>query len=300
MSFRVELLRFSLRHFWKDRDGARPDVPAIRRSLDRTARYMRVPKRVEVSAVDAGGVPALRFVTPRSRRDRHLLYLHGGGYCYGTPSLYRDLVWRLADEAEAVALCIDYRLAPEHPFPAAVDDAALAYRWMLANGALPGRTAILGDSAGGGLTFGTLLRLRDDDVPMPAAAAGLSPWADMTLSGTTIRTNAKADPMLNATQARYLAEWYVGAGDPKNPYVSPIFGDAAGLPPSLIQVGDDEIVRDDAERLAARLRAAGCTTELEVWPRMPHVWHMHARYLPEARQAIAGIGSFIKRHMTSD
>jgi monoterpene epsilon-lactone hydrolase len=192
-------------------------------------------------------------------------------------------------------LCIDYRLAPEHPFPAALDDAVAAYRWLLADGADPRRIAIIGDSAGGGLTFGTLLRLRDEGVAMPAAAAGISPWTDLALTGETLRTNAEADPMLNAAQAPAYARLYLGEADPKHPYASPLYGDARGLPPSLIQVGSDEILLSDAERLAANLRQAGVITELEIWPRMPHVWHLFVRVLPEARRAISQIGDFVRR-----
>lgn len=300
MSVRAEVLRFALRHLSKGRDDELPDVPAIRRNLTNIARFIpNPPKGTDAVRVDAGGVAAVHVATPRSRRDRHVLYLHGGGYNYGSPSLYRDFIWRIADATEARVLCIDYRLAPEHPFPAAVDDAAGAYRWLLAAGAAPGRMAIIGDSAGGGLTFATLLRLRDEHVPLPAAAAGLSPWTDLTLSGPSVRSNASADPMLNANQARFLANRYLAGADPAHPYASPLFGDPTGLPPSLLQVGDDEILRDDAVRMAERMRKAGCAAELEIWPRMPHVWQLYARFLPEGRQAVERIGRFVTRQMDS-
>jgi acetyl esterase/lipase len=156
--------------------------------------------------------------------------------------------------------------------------------------------AVMGDSAGGGLTFATLLRLRDEGDPLPAVAAALSPWTDLSLSGDSIRRNAEADPMLNAMHAKFLADCYLGGADPAQPYASPLFGDHTGLPPSLIQVGDDEILHDDAASMADRMRRAGCTAELEIWPRMPHVWQIYARFLPEARQAIERIGSFARQH----
>jgi epsilon-lactone hydrolase len=300
MSIRAEVLRFALRHLVKGRDDELPDIAAIRRNLKNIERFMpNPPKGTDVVEVDAGGVQAIEVATPRSRRDRYVLYLHGGGYNYGSPALYRDFTWRIADATEARVLCIDYRLAPEHPFPAAVDDAAGAYRWLLAAGAAPGRMAIMGDSAGGGLTFGTLLRLRDEHVPLPAAAVGLSPWTDLTLSGPSVRTNANADPMLNANQARFLANCYLPGADPTHPSASPLFGDPTGLPPSLLQVGGDEILRDDAVQMAERMRQAGCLAELEVCPRMPHVWQLYAWFLPEARQAVERIGRFIRQQMKS-
>jgi acetyl esterase/lipase len=293
MSVRAELLRVALRAV--KGKGGNPDIASMRRNMERFQRITpKPPKRVTVTALSAGGVPAVRVETPLSRQQCHVLYLHGGGYVYGSPALYRDFTWRIADATAARLLCIDYRLAPEHRFPAAVDDAVAAYHWLLADGADPRRIAVMGDSAGGGLTFAMLLRLRDQGVPLPAAAAGLSPWADLSLSGGTYQSNAKADPMLSASQTTTFAQYYLGSVDPRHPHASPIYGDPRGLPPSLIQVGSDEILRDDAECMARRLREAGCRTELEVWPRMPHVWHLFARILPEARQAIARIGEFVR------
>ena len=198
-----------------------------------------------------------------SRPDHHILYLHGGAYIYGSPLLYRDLSWRIADAARAVVWMLDYRLAPEHPFPAALDDAACAYRWLLAQGADPRRIAVMGDSAGGGLTFGTLLKLRDEGEPMPAAAAGLSPWTDLTITSASSRLFAKTDPMLNLGDVKHYVPGIWATRDRRNPYASPVFGDPAGLPPSLIQAGDDEMLRDDAVTMAERLQAAGVPAELD-------------------------------------
>jgi acetyl esterase/lipase len=255
----------------------------------------RPPKTTNVVSLTVGGVPAVRVATPRSRDDRHVLYLHGGGYVCGSPAHYRDFIWRIADAAAARVLVIDYRLAPEHPFPAAVDDAVAAYRWLLSQGADPRRMTIMGDSAGGGLTFATLLRLRDERVPLPAAAVALSPWTDLALTGETHRRNARSDPMLSPKHATTFAKHYLAGADSKHPYASPLYGDPRGLPPALIQVGSDEILRDDAERIADRLRIAACAVELEIWPRMPHVWHLFARILPESRQAIDRIGEFVRK-----
>ena len=297
MSLRAELLRLGLR--WsKRRAGPDPEIASIRARLEAIKRIVPgPPKGTQATKVDAGGVKAVLVAMPQSRRDRHVLYLHGGAYSYGSPSHYRDFIWRIAAAAAARVLCIDYRLAPEHPFPAALDDAISAYRWLLADGAAPARTAVMGNSAGGGLVLATLLRLRDEGLPLPGAAVVMSPWTDLALTGASLRTNAAADPMLKAEQAPTLASYYLGGADPRNPYASPLYGDPAGLPPTLIQVGSDEILRDDAVRMADKMRAAGCRVEIEVWPRMPHVWQMYARVVPEARQAVERIGAFLRKEL---
>jgi epsilon-lactone hydrolase len=295
MSLRAELLRLALR--WsKRRPAPASDILALRRQLDRVKRWIPGPPAgTEETQLDAGGVPAVCVTTPRSLANRHVLYLHGGAYNYGAPEFYRDFIWRIATAASARVLCIDYRLAPEHPFPAAVDDAAAAYRWLVADGAAPQQTALAGDSAGGGLVFALLLRLRDDGMPLPAAAAALSPWTDLTISGQSYRINDARDPMLRTADAARFASSYLAGADPRHPYASPLHGDPAGLPPSLIQVGSDEIMYDDAVGMNAKLRAAGCRAEIEIWPRMPHVWPLFARVVPEGRRAVARIGSFLQK-----
>ena len=190
-------------------------------------------------------------------------------------------------------LYFDYRLAAEHPFPAALDDAVTVYRW-LAKRINPKRIAVVGDSAGGGLAFGTLYRLRDEGLPLPAAAVAISPWTDLALTGPSLQSNAAADPMMDVTRLPAFADCYLAGADARHPYASPLYGDPAGLPPTLIQVGSDEILRDDSLRMAERLKAAGCHAELEIWPRMPHAWHLYARILPEGRQAIARAGRFVQ------
>jgi acetyl esterase/lipase len=295
MSVRSELLRLALRGGVKWISRPDPDIGAIRRRLEAIKCIVpRPPRDTDETHLSADGLPAVRVTGPRSRDGHHILYLHGGAYSYGSAAHYRDFFWRVAGATAAGVLCIDYRLAPEHPFPAAVDDAVRAYRWLLAQGADPRRVAFMGDSAGGGLAFGALLRLRDERAPMPAAAVGLSPWTDLALSGPSIERNAKADPMLNANQARTFAHHYLAGADPRTPYASPLHGDPSGLPPALIQVGSDEILRDDAEGLASNLRSRACSVELEVWPRMPHVWHLFARVIPEGRRAIERVGDFVR------
>ncbi len=296
---RSELARLGLRWFIKRRRYA--TVAAARQSLLAAARWIPRPRAgTEVRRIDAGGVPGEVITTPASRPDRHVLFLHGGGYVTGSPALYRHFTWRIATAARARVLALDYRLAPEHPFPAALDDSVAAYLWLVGGMGDPRRTAVMGDSAGGGLALALLSRLRDDGLDLPAAAIALSPWTDLALAGASLSLNARSDPMLNAADARLFAECYLAGADPRHPYASPLYGNPAGLPPTLIHVGSDEILRDDAVRMAAALREAGCRVEIEVWRRMPHVWHLFAPVLPEAKQAIANIGAFVDQVLPSD
>jgi epsilon-lactone hydrolase len=234
------------------------------------------------------------ITTPASETHRHVLFLHGGAFIIGSPRLYRHLTWRIADAAHARVLAVDYRLAPEHPFPAALEDALAAYKWLLADGADPRRIVIMGDSAGGGLVFSLMLRLRDEGCPLPAAAVALSPWTDLALTGDSLKSNASCDPLINGDDPPLFVADYLGGADPRAPYVSPLYGNLAGLPPTMIQVGSDEVLHDDAVRMADRMRTAGCQVELEVWARMPHVWHVFVPLIPEARRAIDRIGAFVR------
>ncbi len=273
-------------------------VEQKRRRAARAARLLPgPPPGTRTLAVDAGGVRADWIATRAWQPGRHILFLHGGGFIAGSPALYRNLTWRIAAATHARVLSVDYRLAPEHPFPAALDDAVTAYRWLLAEGANPERIAVMGDSAGGGLTLSLLLRLRDDGVPLPAAAVAVSPWTDLAMTGRSFTANAGADPLLSTDQARRFVGYYLAGADPRSPYISPLYGEPAGLPPTIIQVGSDEVLRDDAVRMAERMRAAGCRVELEIWPRMPHVWHLFAPVLPEAHRAIRRIGAFVTEAM---
>jgi epsilon-lactone hydrolase len=295
MSVRAEFLRLGLRWMVKRRSRREMDAEAIRRSIVTIKRFLpRTPNGLSAHWLDAGGVAALRVASAQSRSDRHVLYLHGGAYSFGSPSYYRMFMYRIAMATSSQVLCVKYRLAPEHPFPAALEDSVNAYRWLLDGGAEPSRIAIIGDSAGGGLAFATLLKLRDDGCALPAAAVALSPWTDLAFTGASNRVNALADPLLDADQAPVFARWYLAGADPRNPYASPLYGDLTGFPPTLIQVGSDEILRDDAVRMGDRLRDAGCAVEVEIWPRMPHVWQVFAAVVPEARHAVERIGAFVQ------
>jgi len=222
-----------------------------------------------------------------------ILYLHGGSFNSGSIASHRTLAGNVAIASKARALLIDYRLAPEHPFPAGLDDAAAAYEWLLAQGASPGRIALAGDSAGGNLALALLVRLRDLGRPLPAAAACMSANPDLTYSSESWAYNAKKDVMIEERKERQSVEIYLRGIDPRNPLASPFFADLRGLPPLLLQVGSYEVLRSDVERFAEKARQAGVQASLEVWPGMQHEWQFTARILPEGRRAIAHIGRFL-------
>jgi epsilon-lactone hydrolase len=297
ISLRARVLRAALRLEKRLVGRNRRPMPQVRASLARLAPFVPGGREYTQRAeVDARGVPGLLTAVAASRADRCVLYFHGGGYCVGSADLYRDFLWRIAAAARAQVLFFDYRLAPEHPFPAALDDALAAYRW-LATCFDRRHIAFAGDSAGGGLLIAAMLRLRDEGVELPRAAVALSPWTDLALTAESLRSNADADPMLDPVNLPDLVRNYCAGADPRNPYVSPMYGDPTGLPPTLIHAGSDEILRDDAERLAKKMRGAGCEAELELWERMPHVWHLYARVIPEGRRAVARIGEFLQAQM---
>lgn len=251
------------------------------------------PHGTETLTMSVDGVTAVHTKVREARIDRYVLHFHGGGYTFGNAPLYRDFAWRIGAATSACVLYFDYRLAPEHPFPAAVEDASRVYRW-LASQVDPRRIAFLGDSAGGGLAFATAYKLRDEGSSLPCAVVAISPWTDLALTGDSLQLHAKADPMMNVARLPSFANQYLAGADPCHPYASPLYGDVKGLPPVLIQVGSDEILRDDSVRMAEKLRGAGCDVELEVWPRMPHTWHLYARILPEGRRAIERVGEFLQ------
>jgi epsilon-lactone hydrolase len=272
-------------------------VAEMRANFAAFASALRGADDVTCTPVDASGVRAEWIVPPGAAAERVLLYLHGGGYVVCSVSTHRELISRLARAAAVRALGVDYRLAPEHPFPAAVEDATTAYRWLVAHGTAPRRIAIAGDSAGGGLTLATLVALRDAGDPLPAAAVCLSPWVDLAGTGPSITAKAEADPFVRQEMIQFMAQQYLGERDRRTPLASPLYGDLHGLPPLLVQVGTAEILLDDATRIAERAKAAGVEVSLEVWDDMIHVWQLFAPLLPEGQQAIERIGAFIREHM---
>lgn len=232
----------------------------------------------------------------RPERDRVLVHLHGGGYTAGSAEAYRGLAARLSAASARPVFAVDYRLAPEHPYPAALEDCVAAFRYLVRSGVAPGSTVMAGDSAGGNLMIATMLVLRGAGEKLPAAAAGLSAQFDMSLSGDSVVSRAHRDPMISPESIRNCAAAYVGAADPRDPLVSPLFADLRGLPPLLLQVGSEEMLRDDNARMADKAKAAGVEASFEEWPNMMHVWHMFSDRLDSSRLALARIGAFVQRH----
>ncbi len=270
------------------------DVTKQRAAMENISEH--VARDVTCTPVDVSGVRGEWIEPPGSMVDRVILYLHGGGYTAGSIRTHSAMVARIARASKARALIMNYRLAPEHPFPAALEDATLAYRWLRGENFSPTRIVIAGDSAGGGLTLATLLRLRDAREKMPAAGVAISPWTDLEGTGESHQLKIEQDPMVTSESLFGSAAMYCAGNDPKNPLISQIHADFRGLPPLLIQVGAEEILLDDSRRVAERARAAGVQVDLEVWPDMIHVWHVFAKILPEGQRAIDRIGEFVLAH----
>jgi epsilon-lactone hydrolase len=247
--------------------------------------------------VSAGGIDAEWVVPADAPEDKAILYFHGGGFRLGSVASHRDLIAGIAEASGCRALAINYRLAPEHRFPAAPEDALTAFDWLRAQGFAADNIALAGDSAGGNLVLTTMLGLRDRGEPLPAAGVMMSPWTDLAATGESYQNRAAADPIHQRSMILALAKNYLGeGGDAFNPLASPLYADLTGLPPLLIQAGDRETVRDDATMLAAKARAAGVDAELQVFDGMIHVFQMFPE-IPQAAEAIAAIAAFLRRHL---
>jgi epsilon-lactone hydrolase len=278
--------------------GPDATIEQMRKGWDDLFGSVKPSVGAKAEKVDAGGVRAEWITAPKVADDRVILYLHGGGYVLGSVHSHRDMCERLSRAAEARVLALDYRLAPEHPFPAAVEDARAAYRWLLAKGIKPSRIAVAGDSAGGGLTFATLLALKQHGDRMPACATPLSPWVDLEGGGGSMTSKDAEDPMVHKPMIETMGKTYIGSGSLRDPLAAPLYGDLTGLPPLLIQVGSRETLLDDAVRMAERAKKAGVPVELDVWEGQIHVWQIFASRLDEGEQAIQKLGAFIKKHTT--
>jgi acetyl esterase/lipase len=258
----------------------------------------RVSASVRITPAHVNGTPGEWVESPNSA-DAVLLYLHGGGYFGCSAKTHRPITVWFARHGFRV-FAPNYRLAPENPFPAAVDDAVAAYRGLLADGHSPQRVVVAGDSAGGGLVLSLMLALRAASTPLPAAAALFSPWTDLAATGESIRTNAARCAMFNGTDIGPSARYYLGSADPRNPLASPFYADLSGLPPLLIHVGADECLRDDSTRLAEKARAAGVSVELKIWSVVPHAWQLAHQILPEARQSLRESSEFLRQHAAAE
>ena len=265
------------------------------------------PPGVTTESATLGGRPA-EWLVPTGAdgapvaRDAAVLYFHGGGYCMGSLDSHRDLVGRIALASGVPVVSLDYRMAPEHPFPAAIDDALAAYTELLEMGIGADRLGVAGDSAGGGLTVATLLSIRDTGLPIPAAAVCLSPWVDLTQTSPSCRDESLSDPVLRTADLDLLAAAYLASTEPTNPLASPLFADDfTGMPPTRIEAGEDEPLLDDAASLAGRIGAAGAVVDLVIWPEMVHVFQVFpAEIVPEAAESVTGIGDFLSTHLLMD
>ncbi|MBN1937079.1 MAG: alpha/beta hydrolase [Anaerolineae bacterium] len=275
---------------WQMSGWSKGTIEAQRARQESALRYVRLPADVRCRPVSAEGVPA-EWIEASGAGAGVLLYLHGGAFCLGSIASSREWVARLARATRMRALAIDYRLAPEHPYPAALDDATTAYLWLLKAGVEPSQIILVGDSAGGGLVLSTLVALRDAGRPLPAGAVCISPWTDLALTGGSIQDKARIDPILSPTDLDTYAGYYVGEYGRTEPLLSPLYADLQGLPPLLIQVGTNETLFDDAVRCADRARSIGVDVTLEIWAEMFHVFQMFP-FLTETKRAVTSIADW--------
>jgi monoterpene epsilon-lactone hydrolase len=274
------------------------DYRQRRKDMDAGFSQYRIAPDVTVEPVTAHGVRAEWTSTPQDDRDAALLYVHGGGYVIGSLDSHRHLVSETGRAAKAWALALDYRLAPEHPFPAPVEDAVSGYRYLLSRGIRPERIAIAGDSAGGGLVVAAMLAIRDAGLAQPACGWCISPWVDMEGIGESMSSKAEADPMVQKAGLLEMAGLYLGGADPRSPLAAPIYADLRGLAPLLIQAGAAETLLDDAIRLAKVAGAADVRVDLQVWPEMVHVWHLFHPELKAGLRAIEAGGAYVRTRLS--
>jgi monoterpene epsilon-lactone hydrolase len=304
-SFRSRLFLFVLRHRHllrfrlKRRDVIdwNTSVDELRREVGKTSKlFGKLPKGIEVSPVNINNLYAEWILLSQADKDKAILYFHGGGYVMGSVPTHRTHVAKFVKGSGVNALLFDYRQAPEHPFPAAIDDSVTAYRWLLACGIAPSHIVFAGDSAGGGLALATLLALKDKNIPLPAAAVALSPWTDLKCTGDSYRT--ANDPLSPGESWTVFSKYYVGDSDTTNPWISPLYGDLHGLPPLLIYAGENEVLRDDSIRFAEKAKEAGVDITLKVGKGMFHCYPVCAPLFPEATRALEDICAFIKKQIS--
>ncbi|MFL2769512.1 MAG: alpha/beta hydrolase [Rhodospirillaceae bacterium] len=270
---------------------------AMRDLIDGLFANKTLPPSITIEDVDMGGLRGCFVTSIDANTNRVVLLLHGGGFVSGSIASHRHLAAEVSAFCGTRVLLVEYRLAPEHPYPDGLNDCVRAYQWLLKKGIKPGHIAILGDSAGGGLVISTALRLKESGIDQPSALIALSPWVNLKCDGETMDTKANDDPITNRESLSNVASLYLNGANPKDPLISPIYGDLRGLPPLLIQVGTREVLLDDSRKLAARAKADEMTVALEEWPGMFHVWHMWSDSLTDARQALGGVSAFIRRQM---
>ena len=295
MSIRASLISFFLRRTLKKRMAEFDDPADVRQAPSLPG--SGVPKDIRIEPVDAAGVPA-EWLTPEGAAEgAALLYLHGGGYVFGGLDSHRDIACRLARASGVRTLLIDYRLAPEHRFPAPVEDATAVYQWLLDGGQAAEQLVVAGDSAGGGLSTALMVNLKALALPLPKAAVLMSPWTDLANTGESVAANDDLDAMISPQAVTKFAGLYLDGQDPTDPLASPHYADLSGLPPVQVLVGSEEVLLSDSERLVEKIEAAGGSAELAVWPKMPHVFPVLAGVIPEGRRAIQDMAGFIRTNL---
>ena len=273
------------------------DLHEARAVLDKAFGEFKPSSDVTVFDIDAGGVPCQWITAPGVPQDRLIIYYHGGAYATCSPTTHQDLISRLSRASGAAALGVDYRLAPEHPFPAAVDDSIAAYNWALGHGFEASNIVLAGDSAGGGLVLSVLLAARDTGAPLPAAGVCFSPWVDLECTGESMAANDHLDDFIKYSGLSARAQSYLGGADAKHPWASALYADLTGLPPLLVHVGSAETLLDDSTRLVEVAQKAGEDVTLKIWEDMVHVWQAFASILPEGQQSIEESGAFIREKL---
>lgn len=305
MSIKAKMMRTMIRyrHLFKGRLRSEvidqnTSIEKLRQDCDDTAAgFFKPLEGVNYSKADYQGFYA-EWVEPQSApTDKVVLYFHGGGFVMGNAISHRNIVGNFVKRLGIKALVFDYGLAPEHPAPAAVNDSAAIYAWLLEQGYAPENVVFVGDSAGGGIALATLLKCKDDGMPLPVACAAFSPCTDMTISGESHKTREKADPCTPKGMTKTYLGYYTGSGDRKHPYASPLFGDLSGLPPIIIQVGNDETLRDDSTRFAQKAKESGVEVHIKVWKGMFHCFPLLAPMFPEATEALDEVCQFISKNL---
>ncbi|MEL7654659.1 MAG: alpha/beta hydrolase [Bacillota bacterium] len=308
MSFKGKMMHVMMRNRHLLKGRIRREVIDKNTSIERlrfecndaAERLAKMPDGISIEK--AGYLPVYaEWIIPEGADEKKaILYFHGGGFVMGNVKSHRCIVGNFVKMVGYKALLFDYHLAPEFPAPAAVDDSAAIYIWMLEQGYQPENIIFAGDSAGGGIEIAAMLKLKDDDIPLPAACVAFSPSLDMTISGESHRTRAKADPCTPKGMTETYYDYYVGNGDPKHPYASPLFGDLSGLPPIMIHVGNDEVMRDDSTRFGEKADSCGVKIQVKVWKGMFHCFPLLAPMFSEATEAMKQVSAFIRRHMEKE
>jgi monoterpene epsilon-lactone hydrolase len=292
-SFQSNAIKFIVKTFHRTLFIHKTDTNIHRGGFESLAKITKFPRFVEKEEIVIEGIPAMHFKPHNAKEGRLILYLHGGGYSIGSYNTHQAMIARIARACGYNAIAINYRKAPENPFPEGLDDAYKVYCHLLKNNYK--KLFLMGDSAGGGLCFATTLKAKDNNIKLPTGIVAISPWVDLTISGDSVRTKKNIDPLIPSELLEIFAKKYYTTHDAKHSYISPLFADLRGMPPTLIQVGSHEVLLDDSTRMARKLKDAEVHTELEIWDKMMHVWHFMAGIIPEGNKAIDKIGDFVHR-----